>query len=80
MSINNYLNLNNGDTDFLLKLLKDYQKVVDENKILKNQLKNSTKSKKENVKPSPKFYITPKTRKLIEKCIKQLKENDPISG
>ncbi len=36
MSINNYLNLNNGDTDFLLKLLKDYQKVVDENKILKN--------------------------------------------
>ncbi|WP_210376706.1 site-specific integrase [Borreliella valaisiana] len=80
MSINNYLNLNNGDTDFFLKLLKDYQKIVDENKILKNSLKNSTKSKKENVKPSPKFYITPKTRKLIEKCIKRLKENDPISG
>uniref|UniRef100_UPI001AEFFDAE hypothetical protein n=1 Tax=Borreliella garinii TaxID=29519 RepID=UPI001AEFFDAE len=80
MDINNYLNLNQGDTDFILKLLKDYQKVIDENKILKNTLKNSTKTKKENLKPSPKFYITPRTGKLIEKCIKRLKQIDPISG
>ncbi|WP_210373216.1 hypothetical protein, partial [Borreliella garinii] len=74
------LNLNKGDTDFFLKLFKVYLKVIDENKILKNTLKNSTKTKKENLKPSPKFYITPKTSKLIEKCIKQLKQIDPISG
>ncbi|WP_210380288.1 site-specific integrase, partial [Borreliella valaisiana] len=80
MSINNYLNLNNGDTDFLLKLLKDYQKVVDENKILKNALKNSPKNKKENLKPNPKFCLTSKTSKLITKCIKHLKQTDPISG
>ncbi|WP_419250448.1 tyrosine-type recombinase/integrase [Borreliella afzelii] len=80
MDFNNYLNLNKGDTDFILKLLKDYQKVIDENKILKNTLENSTKTKKENLKPSPKFYLTPKTIKLIEKCIKQLKQIDPISG
>ncbi|WP_031531149.1 tyrosine-type recombinase/integrase [Borreliella garinii] len=80
MDINNYLNLNNGDTDFILKLLKDYQKVIDENKILKNTLKNTTKPKKENPKPSPKFYLTPKTGKIIVKCIKQLKQTDPISG
>ncbi len=65
MDINNYLNLNKGDTDFFLKIFKDYLKVIDENKILKNTLKNSTKTKKENLKPSPKFYITPKTSKLI---------------
>ncbi len=35
MDFNNYLNLNNNSTDFILKLLKDYQKVIDENKILK---------------------------------------------
>ncbi|MBB6032125.1 hypothetical protein HNR35_001144, partial [Borreliella spielmanii] len=27
MDFNNYLNLNNNNTDFILKLLKDYQKV-----------------------------------------------------
>ncbi len=80
MDFNNYLNLNKGDTDFFLKIFKDYLKVIDENKILKNTLKNSTKTKKENLKSSPKFYITPKTGKLIEKCIKQLKQTDPISG
>ncbi len=46
MDFNNYLNLNNNSTDFILKLLKDYQKVIDENKILKNTLENSTKTKK----------------------------------
>ncbi|WP_425337231.1 tyrosine-type recombinase/integrase [Borreliella tanukii] len=80
MDINNYLNLNNGDTDFILNLLKNYQNLLNENKILKNSLKNSSKTKKENLKPSPKFYITPKTKNLIEKCIKQLKQIDPISG
>ncbi|WP_418905754.1 tyrosine-type recombinase/integrase [Borreliella japonica] len=80
MDFNNYLNLNKDTTDFFLKLLKDHQKLIDENKILKNSLKNSTKTKKENLKPSPKFYLTPKTSKLIEKCIKQLKQIDPISG
>ncbi|WP_420025457.1 site-specific integrase [Borreliella valaisiana] len=80
MDINNYLNLNNESSDFILNLLKNYQKVIDENKILKNSLKNSSKTKKENLKPSPKFYITPKTSKIIIKCIKQLKQIDPISG
>ncbi|SCW39872.1 hypothetical protein SAMN02983004_00937 [Borreliella japonica] len=73
MDMNNYINLNNDTSDFFLKLLKDYQKVIDENKILKNSIKNSTKSKKENLKPKPKFYLTPKTSKIILKCIKQLK-------
>ncbi|WP_419178561.1 hypothetical protein [Borreliella garinii] len=50
MSINNYFNLNKGDTDSLLKLLKYYQKVIDENKILKNTIKNSTKYKKRKFK------------------------------
>ncbi|WP_418909409.1 tyrosine-type recombinase/integrase (plasmid) [Borreliella sinica] len=80
MDFNNYLNLNKDSTDLILKLIKDYQKVVDENKILKNTLKNSTKNKKENPKPTPKFYLTPKTSKIIIKCIKQLKQTDPISG
>ncbi|WP_420025592.1 tyrosine-type recombinase/integrase [Borreliella valaisiana] len=80
MRINNFPNLNNNDMEFILKLLKDYQKVIDENKILKNSLKNSSKNKKENLKPSPKFYLTPKISKIIIKCIKQLKQIDPISG
>ncbi|XPC97890.1 tyrosine-type recombinase/integrase (plasmid) [Borreliella japonica] len=80
MDFNNYLNLNKDTSDFFLKLIKDYQKVIDENKILKNSLENSSKTKKENLKPTPKFYLTPKTSKLIEKCIKQLKQIDPISG
>ncbi len=80
MDSNNFFNLNNAGSDFFLKLLQDYQKILDENKILKNSLKNSTKNKKENLKPSPKFYLTPKTSKLIVKCINHLKETDPISG
>ncbi|XPC97851.1 tyrosine-type recombinase/integrase (plasmid) [Borreliella japonica] len=80
MDFNNYLNLNKDTSDFFLKLIKDHQKLMDENKILKNSLKNSAKSKKENLKPTPKFYVTPKTSKIIEKCIKQLKQIDPISG
>ncbi|WP_420025174.1 site-specific integrase (plasmid) [Borreliella yangtzensis] len=80
MDFNSYINLNNSHTDFILKLLKDYQKVIDENKILKNTLKNSSKTKKGTLKPSPKFYLTPKTSKIIIKCIKQLKQIDPISG
>lgn len=78
MDFNNYLNLNKGDTDFFLKIFKDYLKIIDENKIFNNTLRNSTKTKKENLKPSSKFYITPKTRKLIEKCIKRLKQIAPI--
>ncbi|WP_420025229.1 site-specific integrase (plasmid) [Borreliella yangtzensis] len=80
MDFNNYFNLNKSYTDFFLNLLKDYQKVIDENKILKNTLKNSSKTKKENLKPSPKFYLTPKISKIIVKCINQLKQIDPISG
>ncbi|WP_417861763.1 site-specific integrase (plasmid) [Borreliella americana] len=80
MDINNYFNLNNNNIDFMLKLLQDHQKLINENKILKNSLKNSTKSKKENSKPTPKFYLTPKTSKLIVKCIKTLQQIDPISG
>ncbi|WP_417861668.1 site-specific integrase [Borreliella andersonii] len=80
MSIDNYLNLNNNSADLLLKLIKDYQKLLSEHKLLKNTLKNSSKSKKETLKPTPKFYLTPKTSKLIMKCIKTLKQTDPISG
>ncbi|WP_407645346.1 hypothetical protein QIA37_05435 (plasmid) [Borrelia sp. CA_690] len=40
MSINNYLNLNKDSTELLLKLAKDYQKLLSENKITKNTLKN----------------------------------------
>ncbi|ADQ30323.1 BppC (plasmid) [Borreliella burgdorferi JD1] len=80
MDMNNYFNLNNFDTDFMLKLLQDHQKLINENKILKNSLKNSTKSKKENLKPTPKFFLTPKIIKLILKCSKTLKQIDPISG
>ncbi|ACN93422.1 hypothetical protein BSV1_R42 (plasmid) [Borreliella finlandensis] len=39
MSINNYLNLNKDSAKLLLKLAKDYQKILKENKILKNTLK-----------------------------------------
>ncbi|AEL19202.1 phage integrase family protein (plasmid) [Borreliella bissettiae DN127] len=80
MDMNNYFNLNNFNIDFMLKLFQDYQNVVNENKILKNSLKNSSKNKKESSKPTPKFYLTPKIGKLIEKCIKTLKQTDPISG
>ncbi|XOU12984.1 site-specific integrase (plasmid) [Borreliella americana] len=80
MSINNYFNLNNNSTDLILKLIKDYQNLLSENKILKNSLKNSSTRKKETSKPTPKFYLTPKTSKLIVRCIKTLKQTDPISG
>ncbi len=40
MDINNYLNLNNFNMDFTLKLFQEYQKLINENKILKNSLKN----------------------------------------
>ncbi len=74
MDNNNYLNLNKGVTGLFFKLVKDYQNLLDENKILKTTLKNLSKNKKENLKTSPKFYLTPKTSKLIVKCIKQLKQ------
>ncbi|MBB6213776.1 mevalonate pyrophosphate decarboxylase [Borreliella californiensis] len=80
MDINNYFNLNNYNIDSILKLIQEYQKVVNENKILKNSLKNSTKLKKESLKSNPKFYLTQKTSKLIEKCVKTSKQIDPISG
>ncbi len=80
MDMNNYLNLNNFNIDFMLKLLQDHQKLINENKILKNSLKNYSKPSKKASKPTPKFYLTPKIGKLIEKCIKTLKQADPISG
>ncbi|WP_421115129.1 hypothetical protein QIA45_05580 (plasmid) [Borreliella andersonii] len=80
MDVNNYFNLNNYNIDFMLKLLQDHQKLINENKILKNSLKNSTKRKKENLKPTPKFFLTPKIIKLILKCAKTVKQIDPISG
>ncbi|PRR25626.1 tyrosine-type recombinase/integrase, partial [Borreliella burgdorferi] len=80
MDMNNYLNLNNFNIDFMLKLLQDHQKLINENKILKNSLKISSKPTKKASKPTPKFYLTPKIGKLIEKCIKTLKQADPISG
>ncbi|MCR8876764.1 integrase, partial [Borreliella burgdorferi] len=43
MDMNNYFNLNNFNMDFMLKLFQDYQNVVNENKILKNSLKISSK-------------------------------------
>ncbi|OJH14224.1 integrase, partial (plasmid) [Borreliella bissettiae] len=80
MDINNYFNLNNYNIDSILRLIQEYQKVVNENKILKNSLKISSKPKKESSKPTPKFYLTPKATKIIEKCVKTLKQIDPISG
>ncbi|MGF7102204.1 tyrosine-type recombinase/integrase [Borreliella kurtenbachii] len=80
MDINNYFNLNNNNIDLILNLVKDYQNLRNENKILKNSLKISSKSTKETSKPTPKFYLTPKISNLIKKCIKTLKQTDPISG
>ncbi|WP_418455685.1 tyrosine-type recombinase/integrase (plasmid) [Borreliella californiensis] len=80
MDINNYFNLNNISIDFMLKIIQDYQNLENENKILKNSLKNSTKPKKESLKLTPKFYLTPKISNIIKKCIKTLKQTDPISG
>ncbi|AEL19158.1 phage integrase family protein (plasmid) [Borreliella bissettiae DN127] len=80
MDTNNSFNLNNFNMDFMLKLIQEHQKVVNENKILKNSLKISSKNKKESSKPTPKFYLTPKSIKLILKCSKTLKHIDPISG
>ncbi|MGF7102146.1 tyrosine-type recombinase/integrase [Borreliella kurtenbachii] len=80
MDINSYFNLNNFDKDFMLKFFQDYLKIINENKILKNLLENSSKPKKENSKPTPKFFLTPKIIKLILKCAKTLKQIDPISG
>ncbi len=80
MDMNNYFNLNNFNIDFMRKFLKDYLNVLNENKILKNSLENSSKRKKETSKPTPKFYLTSKSSKIIEKCVKTLKQTDPISG
>ncbi|MBB6213871.1 hypothetical protein HNP67_001366, partial [Borreliella californiensis] len=68
MDINNNFNLNNISIDFVLKILQDYQNLANENKILKNSLKNSTKPKKESLKLTPKFYLTPKISNIIKKC------------
>ncbi|MCD2320963.1 site-specific integrase, partial [Borreliella burgdorferi] len=43
MDNNNSFNLNNFNMDFTLKLFQEYQKLINENKILKNSLKNSSK-------------------------------------
>ncbi len=80
MDTNNYFNLNNFDTDLMHKFLKDYQNVLNENKILKNSLKISSKPTKKASKPTPKFYLNQKIIKIIEKCVKTLKQIDPISG
>ncbi len=86
MDMNNYFNLNNFNMDFMLKLFQEYQNALNKNKILENEnkilksLENSPKRKKKNSKPTPKFYLTPKSIKLILKCVKTLKKIDPISG
>ncbi len=80
MDTNNYFNLNNFNMDFMLKLFQDYQNVLNENKILKNSLKISSKPTKKASKPTPKFYLNQKIIKIIEKCVKTLKQIDPISG
>ncbi|WP_418455504.1 tyrosine-type recombinase/integrase (plasmid) [Borreliella californiensis] len=86
MDTNNSFNLNNFNRDFTLKLFQEYQNALNKNKILENEnkilksLENSPKRKKKNSKPTPKFYLTPKSIKLILKCSKTLKQIDPISG
>ncbi|MCD2332778.1 tyrosine-type recombinase/integrase [Borreliella americana] len=80
METNNYFNLNNFNIDFMLKFFQDYQNVLNENKILKNSLKISSKPTKKASKPTPKFYLNQKIIKIIEKCVKTLKQIDPISG
>ncbi len=67
----------------MLKIHDDYQKIlqiIGKSKILKNRIKKSTENKQENFKTPAKLYLNPKTNQLIIKCIKILKQIDPISG
>ncbi|WP_418457447.1 tyrosine-type recombinase/integrase [Borreliella andersonii] len=80
MKINNYLDLKKDPAEILLKIVKDYQKTLDENKTLKNRIEKLSKNKQKNYKTPVNLYLTPKTNKLIIKCVKTLKQIDPISG
>ncbi len=83
MEINDYLDFKKNTAKVLLKIHDDYQKIlqiIDKNKTLKNKIKKSTENKQENSKTPPKLYLNPKTNQLIIKCVKILKQIDPISG
>ncbi len=67
----------------LLKIYDDYQKIlqiISKSKTLKPKIKKSTANKQENSKTPTKLYLNPKTNQVIIKCVKTLKQIDPISG
>ncbi|OJH14082.1 integrase (plasmid) [Borreliella bissettiae] len=80
MKIDDILNFKKEITEIVLEVVKDYHKVVKENKTLKNKIKKSTENKQENSKTPAKLYLNPKINNLIIKCVKTLKHIDPISG
>ncbi|ACN92844.1 tyrosine-type recombinase/integrase [Borreliella burgdorferi] len=87
MEIDNFLDLQKITAEVLLKIHEDNQKIlqiIDKNKTLKNKIKKLTENKKENKqensKTTAKLYLNPKTNQLIIKCVKTLKQIDPISG
>lgn len=83
MEINDYLDFKKNTAQALLKINDDYQKIlqiIGKNKTLKNRIKKSTENKQENSKTATKLYLNQKTNQLIIKCVKTLKQIDPISG
>ncbi len=87
MEIDNFLDLQKITAEVLLKIHEDNQKIlqiIDKNKTLKNKIKKLTENKKENKqensKTTAKLYLNPKTNQLIIKCVKTLKQIDPIAG
>ncbi|AEL19402.1 tyrosine-type recombinase/integrase [Borreliella bissettiae] len=80
MKIDDILNFKKEIAEIVLEVVKDYHKVVKENKTLKNKIKKSTENKQENSKTPVKLYLNPKINHLIIKCVKTLKHIDPISG
>ncbi|MDO7257047.1 hypothetical protein Q5W94_06165, partial [Borreliella burgdorferi] len=80
MKFDDILDFKKEITEIVLEVVKDYHKVVKENKTLKNKIKKSTENKQKNPKPPAKLYLNPKINQLIIKCVKTLKQIDPISG
>ncbi|EEF84091.1 tyrosine-type recombinase/integrase (plasmid) [Borreliella spielmanii] len=83
MEINDYLDFKKKTAEVLLKIYDDYQKIlqiISKSKTLKPKIKKSTANKQENSKTPTKLYLNPKTNQVIIKCVKTLKQIDPISG
>ncbi len=80
MKFDDILDFKKEITEIVLEVVKDYHKVVKENKTLKNKIKKSTENKQKNPKTPAKLYLNPKINQLIIKCVKTLKQIDPIAG